>query len=81
MTENVKKVLNDFKVNPYKVRMGAGKLANRYKVSPDDVNEARRLYHSSNKKVKVLILDIETSPMKAWVWRRWKENIYLDQTI
>lgn len=36
---------------------------------------------SSPKKLKVLILDIETAPMKAWVWGRWKENIYLDQTI
>lgn len=82
MTENVSKVLNDFKANPYKVRMGAGKLSKMYKVTPDQVREARRLYRgASNSKVRILILDIETSPMKAWVWRRWKENIYLDQTI
>ena len=30
---------------------------------------------------KILILDIETTPIKAWVWSRWKQNIYLDQTI
>lgn len=30
---------------------------------------------------KVLIFDIETAPMKAYVWKRWKENISLDQTI
>ena len=30
---------------------------------------------------KILILDIETSPLKAYVWKRWKENISLDQTI
>ena len=28
-----------------------------------------------------MILDIETTPMQAYVWKRWKENISLDQTI
>lgn len=30
---------------------------------------------------KILIFDIETAPMKAFVWKRFKENISLDQTI
>lgn len=30
---------------------------------------------------KILIFDIETAPMQAFVWRRYKENISLDQTI
>lgn len=30
---------------------------------------------------KILIFDTETAPMRAYVWRRWKENISLDQTI
>jgi len=34
-----------------------------------------------NSDVKVLIFDIETAPMKAFVWSRWKQNIYLEQTI
>lgn len=83
MTENVKKVLKAFKAQPYKVRMGARTQARRLNVPVEDVREARRIFHlmNSQKKLRVLILDIETSPMKAWVWRRWKENIYLDQTI
>ena len=28
---------------------------------------------------KILILDIETSPILAWVWRLWDQNISLDQ--
>lgn len=32
-------------------------------------------------KPKVLILDIETKPTKAYVWRMWKENISQDQII
>jgi hypothetical protein len=30
------------------------------------------------KSLKILLLDIETAPMKAYVWKRWKENISLD---
>ena len=29
----------------------------------------------------ILIVDIETSPLKAYVWRLWKQDIYLDQLI
>lgn len=31
--------------------------------------------------LKVLIFDIETSPMKAYVWRRWKVTVSLEHTI
>lgn len=30
---------------------------------------------------KILIMDIETSPIKAFVWKLWKENVSLDQII
>lgn len=30
---------------------------------------------------KILIIDIETAPLRAYVWSRWKQNVYLDQTI
>ena len=30
---------------------------------------------------KILIFDIETAPMRAYVWKRYKENISLEQTI
>lgn len=33
------------------------------------------------KTANILVLDIETSPLKAYVWSRWKQNIYLDQTL
>lgn len=31
--------------------------------------------------LKILVLDIETSPTKAWVWKGWKENVHPDQII
>jgi DNA polymerase elongation subunit (family B) len=30
---------------------------------------------------KILIFDIETAPMQAFVWKRYKENVSLEQTI
>lgn len=36
---------------------------------------------SPNKIPKILIWDCETAPMKAFVWSRWKQNVYLEQTI
>jgi len=32
-------------------------------------------------KPKILLLDIETAPAKAYIWRMWDENISLDQLI
>jgi len=32
-------------------------------------------------RAKIASFDIETSPTKAFIWRRWKENIRLDQVI
>jgi hypothetical protein len=28
---------------------------------------------------KILILDIETAPVQGYVWRLWKQNVYIDQ--
>ena len=77
---------------PYAMRSGKGWLSKRLKVSPESIVEARKITRSrlndGNFEVsdafvfpKVLILDIETSPMRAYVWKRWKEDISLDQTI
>jgi len=32
-------------------------------------------------KAKTVIVDIETAPTTAFIWRRWKENIRLDQVV
>jgi len=40
-----------------------------------------RATNSINGNVKILVFDIETSPMVAYVWARWKQNVYLEQTI
>lgn len=85
---DITKIIELFKEKPYLIRMGAGKIGRMYNLDPAKVREARSILRRGVDesgvpvdKLKILILDIETSPLKAYVWRRWKQNIYLDQTI
>ena len=83
----LEQVINEFKEKPYMLKMGKGLLAKRLKTTADVVVEAKKKVRNSltlkdqKSEVKILILDIETSPMQAYVWKRWRENISLDQTI
>lgn len=80
-----------FDVHPSALTMGAGLIGKRTHSHPEVVREAKRLYKmniriDNSVKIKpnfpkILIFDIETSPVKAWVWKTWKENISLPQTI
>ena len=65
---------------PYLLRMGANKVSNQLKISKKQFQQARNLLRG-RKSPKILILDIETSPLKAYIWSRWRQNVYLDQTI
>lgn len=81
-----KEFLEKAKTKPYILKMGKGLISKRYNVPQDFIIKARKELSSSTSmnnynNNKILILDIETSPMKAYVWKRWKENISLDQTI
>lgn len=87
--------LNRLTRYPNYMDTGAGKLGKLWNVSPDDIRLAKKIVIANRKKKfnaqknvnpqrtspKILIFDIETSPMRAYVWNRWKQNIYLDQTI
>ena len=85
--KEIKKALTHFKLHSYALRNGKGLISKRLKVSQEAVEIARNLIKKSiedTTKVsapKILILDIETAPMKAYVWKRWKEDVSLDQTI
>ena len=75
------------KAKPYLLKMGKGLISKRYNIPKSFIENARKEFSSNTPTrenmttSKILILDIETSPMKAYVWKRWKENISLDQTI
>ena len=79
--EELVKLMND---KNYLLRMGSGKLAKRYNCSKSDILWAKDNVRNGNcvkRLPRVLILDLEMAPMRAYVWRRWKENISLEQTI
>lgn len=84
---NLEQLTKEFINKPYCLKQGKGYLARRYKTTTDIIVKAKNKAKSSlsspsaEKEVKILILDIETTPMQAYVWKRWKENVSLDQTI
>lgn len=70
------------------IKTGAKQVALRKHCTVEQVYEARRIlkkerntrkYNSSVP--KILLFDIETAPMQAYVWGRWKQNISLSETI
>lgn len=72
---------------PYYIEMGKGKLSKKFKCSPDDIVRARKEAKSImkinkyNGAPRILIFDIETTPMISYTWGRWNQNVSLDQTI
>lgn len=70
--------------HPYGMKMGAKNIACRLRVDEESVRAAKVKYkRGSHVSVlpKVLLFDLETAPMKAYVWSRWKQNVRLEQTI
>lgn len=81
-----------FLAKPYLIGMGAGSLSKMFNCEREDIYKIRRIIKEKQSEAddkeerelelpKILILDIETAPMRAFMWSRWKQNIYLDQTI
>lgn len=66
----------------YLTNMGAGKLSRWFKCSKEDVKEAKRIVKYSEikhtKKPRLLFLDVETAPTKAWCFGLWDQNISID---
>lgn len=84
---NLQQLIEVMKKKPYLLKMGKGLIANRYNAYTVDVCEAKQAVRDelAGKEIKrypkILIFDIETAPMKAFVWGRWKQNIQLQATI
>jgi len=87
MSENkftIQDVVKKFEKFPKYMTYGAGKMSKRWGCSRKDIIKARKIIRSkkkTNRLPKVLIFDIETSPTISYTWRRFKENISLDQVI
>lgn len=91
----VEEIIDKFVKYPGALENGAGSLSKRWSCNVEDVYTARSIVRnrmkygtdynpkivSFNKNPKILILDIETSPSITFTWKRFKENISLDQVI
>jgi len=90
-TNEVERLVEEFLKRRYMLDMGKGKLSKYLKATENDVlmakKTAKKIIAAANennvksKLPKILIVDIETAPMKAYVWSRWKQNIHLPQTL
>lgn len=84
---NIKEVIDYMVMHPYTLRMGARNIANRLHCDDNLVREARSIiksmksYRIERVIPKVLLFDLETAPMRAYVWSRWKQDITLEKTI
>lgn len=76
-----------FSKKKYLLDMGAGKLSKMFNCNIEEIYAVKNKIRSNiyNKKVppkpKILLLDIETSPMRAYIWNRWNQYVSVDQTI
>lgn len=78
---NIEQLIKLMKEKPYLLKMGKGLLSKRYNISKKDVVIARNKAKDSIYIPKILIFDIETSPIKAYVWNLWKTDVHLDNII
>lgn len=78
---DIEEIIQKFKEKTYFKKMGNKNIAKRLHKKVEDVIAARKIINGEPKKLKVLIFDLETAPMKAYVWGRWNQNISLDATI
>jgi hypothetical protein len=83
---SLEQIVERMRNHPWYLDSGAGKLARRWKCNREDIYKAKAIVRGNKiieeKKVpKILLLDIETAPLRAHVWRLWKQDIYIDQII
>lgn len=80
----VEQIVAKFKKHEHYVGSGAGKLSKRWKCTREDIYTARKIYRLSKQTKrlpKILLFDIETSPMISYHFGHWNQNISLDQVI
>ncbi len=78
---NIDEFVTLIKQKPYLRRMGKGLLSKRYNISPENVIRAKNIAAIGKYTPKILLFDIETAPLKAYIWRLWKQDTHLDQII
>jgi len=79
----------EFIERKYLLNMGSGKLSRTYNLDREIVKEARKRARglikaeTKSKFPKILVFDIETSPLEAYVWQKqvWKASVSDDHLI
>ncbi len=83
-------ILEKFLEKPERMRMGTTKLAERYNIDEETIVKAREQAREilTGEKTwkglpKVLVFDIETAPLLAYVWQHsvWNANISADKIV
>lgn len=93
--ENIKRVQNFLVAHPGYIKRGCGNIANKLGCTYDEVKQAKRTLKIDSVSLKeevveevdkvylpnILILDVETAPLRGFIWQLWKQNVYIDQII
>lgn len=67
--------------NIKEIKKNVRKLLKENNSLNEDIYKVKLNDNCKYKLPKILILDIETAPLKAFVWKLWKEDIYIDRII
>jgi len=90
---NIIQIVDSFKQKPYLIRMGKSKISKILNCTEEDVVKARKIIKNKqtnrainmvkarSPKAKILLFDLETSPITAYVWKTIKEFIQPEQII
>ncbi len=81
-------ILEKFLEKPERMRMGTIKLSERYNTDEKTIVKAREEAREilTGEKTwkglpKVLVFDIETAPIKAYIWSVWNTNVSADKIV
>jgi RNase P subunit RPR2 len=77
-------IVEFLKNKPYAREMGAGKLSRWFECDRETIYKAKEIVKKSKVKLpRILLLDIETTPLEAFVWQMqvWKARVIDEQII
>lgn len=77
----LEEVVKLFKEKPYLMKKGKEEIGKRLKINPNLVDKAKRLARHNVRPPRILLFDLETAPLKAFVFNLWKQNISWDHTL
>ena len=84
---NIEELTDYMSKHPWSLTQGAKLVAKETHSEEELVRKVRtqiRKKHKlakNQKNLKILIFDIETSPLKSYVWGMWKQNLHLDHIL